>query len=333
MIGDLIKGIAPIAVPAMFGLAGLPAILAGSATGAIIAKASGEDVLTGAGMGALGGMGGGDIGAAATKTKLANNALMGGSRIPTEAITGGISNIGQTVSNLGGGSTLKGVGKLAATGLPAIGRTMIPEYNANPDDDLMAKYDPKRRLNLGMTTGIQNALTRDSKLRLNQPFAQFAQGGYIQDRMYPEGFMDDDGMPKTAKFSDLTDEEIEYMFGDYNTPEALERANIDMDHKIKMQKYIDEYDRNMGMQEGGYLETGMGDGMSDDIPSSIDGEQPAALSENEFVIPADVVSHIGNGSSDAGAEKLYIMMDKIRQARTGREKQAPEINAERMMPV
>ena len=87
------------------------------------------------------------------------------------------------------------------------------------------------------------------------------------------------------------------------------------------------------MQEGGYLETGMGDGMSDNIPSSIDGEQPAALSENEFVVPADVVSGLGNGSSDAGAEQLYAMMNRVRKARTGNEKQGREIMPQEYMPA
>jgi len=89
-----------------------------------------------------------------------------------------------------------------------------------------------------------------------------------------------------------------------------------------------------GMAQGGYLDGGMlpGDGMSDDVPANIDGEQPAALSSGEFVVPADVVSHIGNGSSDAGAKELYSMMDRIREARTGRERQAPEVNPKKMMP-
>ena len=77
----------------------------------------------------------------------------------------------------------------------------------------------------------------------------------------------------------------------------------------------------------------MGDGVSDEIPASIGGDQPVLLSENEFVIPADVVSGLGNGSSDAGAEKLYSMMDRVRKARTGSEKMGREINAERLMPA
>jgi hypothetical protein len=81
-----------------------------------------------------------------------------------------------------------------------------------------------------------------------------------------------------------------------------------------------------GLADAGRYLQGKTDGMADEIPSSIDGEQPAALSHGEFVIPADVVSHLGNGNSDAGAQKLYEMMDRIRQARTGTTDQGKEIN-------
>lgn len=74
------------------------------------------------------------------------------------------------------------------------------------------------------------------------------------------------------------------------------------------------------------------DGMADRIPANIDGSQPAALSDGEFVIPADVVSHLGNGNSNAGAQQLYGMMDKIRQARTGNTQQGRQINPNQFMP-
>ena len=83
----------------------------------------------------------------------------------------------------------------------------------------------------------------------------------------------------------------------------------------------------------GGLTEGPGDGMSDDIPTTIDGEQPAALSDGEFVVPADVVSHLGNGSTEAGSKQLYAMMDEVRQARTGRKQQGTEIDPERYMPA
>jgi hypothetical protein len=85
--------------------------------------------------------------------------------------------------------------------------------------------------------------------------------------------------------------------------------------------------------DGGRMLKGPGDGMSDDIPAVIGRKQPARLADGEFVVPADVVSHLGNGSTDAGAKKLYAMMDKIRKARTGKKKQAPAVKASKYMPA
>jgi hypothetical protein len=81
-----------------------------------------------------------------------------------------------------------------------------------------------------------------------------------------------------------------------------------------------------GGNVNGYYLGGPTDGMADQIPATIDNMQPAALSDGEFVIPADVVSHLGNGNSDAGAQNLYSMMDRIRQDRTGTTKQGRQID-------
>jgi len=105
----------------------------------------------------------------------------------------------------------------------------------------------------------------------------------------------------------------------------------------------------MGMDQGnlqkglfglGYAAGGMprflsggGDGMSDSIPARINGSQEARLADGEFVIPADVVSHLGNGSSKAGAKQLYKMMDKVRSARTGRKSQGKQINPRKYLPA
>ena len=86
-----------------------------------------------------------------------------------------------------------------------------------------------------------------------------------------------------------------------------------------------------GMAKGGYLD-GAGDGMSDSIPATIEGKQPARLADGEFVVSADVVSHLGNGSTKAGAKKLYKMMDKVRLARTGTKKQGKQINPDKYLP-
>ena len=158
-------------------------------------------------------------------------------------------------SELGDGDTTAGYMKAGLTALPVATAALTPEYEGGSyNDNPMNKYDPTRRLDLSMETGIDEALTKDTGLRL--------------------------------------------------------------------------------LAEGGYLDGGnVGDGMSDDIPATINGNQPAALADGEFVVPADVVSHLGNGSSNAGSRKLYEMMDEVRRARTGREQQGKEINAERYMPA
>lgn len=88
-----------------------------------------------------------------------------------------------------------------------------------------------------------------------------------------------------------------------------------------------------GYSDGGRLLKGPGDGMSDNIPATIGSKQPARLADGEFVVSADVVSGLGNGSTEAGAKKLYKMMDRVRQARTGTKKQGKEIKPEKYTPA
>ena len=86
-----------------------------------------------------------------------------------------------------------------------------------------------------------------------------------------------------------------------------------------------------GGNVNGYYLGGATDGMADQIPAAIDNRQPAALSDGEFVIPADVVSHLGNGNSSAGATQLHGMMDRVRKARTGNKNQGREINPNKFL--
>jgi hypothetical protein len=78
---------------------------------------------------------------------------------------------------------------------------------------------------------------------------------------------------------------------------------------------------------------GPGDGMADMIPATIDGQDDVLLSDGEYIVPADVVSGLGNGSSDAGAQALDTMNDRVRIKRTGKSKQAPEVPQNKMMPA
>tara|TARA_R110002051_G_scaffold146669_1_gene219426 strand:+ start:254 stop:802 length:549 start_codon:yes stop_codon:yes gene_type:complete len=87
-----------------------------------------------------------------------------------------------------------------------------------------------------------------------------------------------------------------------------------------------------GAQTEGLIE-GQGDGMSDEVMGMIGDQEQVATSPGEYIVAADVVSGIGNGSSDAGAQELDGMMANIRQARTGMEEQPPMINARGAMPA
>lgn len=91
-----------------------------------------------------------------------------------------------------------------------------------------------------------------------------------------------------------------------------------------------------GYSDGGRMLRGPGDGVSDSIPATIGDKQPARLADGEFVVPARIVSEIGNGSSEAGARKLYAMMDRVQKARKksiGDGKVAVDSKAEKMLPA
>jgi hypothetical protein len=88
--------------------------------------------------------------------------------------------------------------------------------------------------------------------------------------------------------------------------------------------------------DGGRLLKGPGDGVSDSIPASIGNRQPARLADGEFVVPARIVSEIGNGSTEAGARKLYAMMDRVQKARrktVGKNQVARNTKADKLLPA
>ena len=91
-----------------------------------------------------------------------------------------------------------------------------------------------------------------------------------------------------------------------------------------------------GYSDGGRLLRGPGDGVSDSIPAVIGKRQPARLADGEFVVPARIVSELGNGSTEAGARKLYAMMDRIQKARgktVGKGKVAKNSRSEKHLPA
>jgi hypothetical protein len=232
--------------------------------------------------------------------------------------------------HVGEGDALMGAGKIGMYGASPFmeGALEAPEFSMNRSE--AERYDPNRRLNLSNDTGL--------RLLPNLNLSKTArEGGMINS--YALGGAVDVNPPEGGGISDL-----------YNRPEGqrsmplssngygIGRLNNLAGEQSMTQAQTLGYAMGgltalkSGGQPGGYL-NGDGDGMSDSIPATIEGKQPARLADGEFVIPADVVSHLGNGSSKAGSKRLYAMLDKVRHARTGNKKQGKQIKAEKYLPA
>jgi hypothetical protein len=166
--------------------------------------------------------------------------------------------------------------------------------------------------------------------------ARYANQGQVRD--LPESV----GIPRTGIYRDTdvdTYKKDAWTAAQIRNKKAADAANIKLAKMPKTSvKGLGDVEEMAGGGLGGYSDGGRmlkgpGDGMSDSIPATIGRKQPARLADGEFVVPADVVSHLGNGSTDAGAKRLYSMMDKIRKARTGKKKQAPAVKADRYLPA
>lgn len=213
----------------------------------------------------------------------------------------GLQNIGQEGSwdafkaGMGGaGGPATNTQAALAIGMPAGMSYLAGAMPPVPGENEEDKYDPKRTLSLNTNTGLK----------------LLAQGG-----MTTGGSTSVYGNPDGTRAQNTISEG--YGLGRLNSLAAANTtANAEMG----------------GFAKGGYLD-GAGDGMSDSIPATIEGKQPARLADGEFVIPADVVSHLGNGSTKAGAQHLYKMLDKVRKARTGNKKQGKQINPSKYLPA
>jgi hypothetical protein len=408
---NIFSSLAPMAVGAMFP-AGIPALAAGAATGAAIAKANNEDVFTSAAMGGLGGYSGGNLGAGfrdmAAKKAVGNltapatlydkGAVMGGFNPSTTmgplgatqgavgtttgssfaqgsrglgGLTEGIKAAATSPTNflksMGGGDALKGGIKTTAALAPGVAGAMVPDMTT-AEENQIANYDPNRRLNLNRDTGLRllneggylpyefsDSTTMDPE-RFRMFMMQREMREPSRDVVYDEGLQAiENERARVMRDPQVVENERARVLRRIDPNVGIEKENLDRynalmerlesrrqsiknmpegPEKEEIMRMNDNFSRDeFYYNQGGYLDEGVGDGMSDEIMGDIDGTQPVRLSEGEFVVPADVVSHLGNGDSDSGAEQLYAMMDRVRKARTGNEKQGKEIKAERLMPA
>jgi hypothetical protein len=297
-------------------------IAAGAATGAAVAAGTGEDPIMGAVSGGFGGMSGGNL-----------NTAFGGAGVP-EALGGSTVN-----------PALVSTTPTAAAGSfnPALDSTLSAEVGGGVPMTQGSVLDPNINRGASLYDKMDFNLGNPGIAAETKVIGQFSKPeGGLQNMYAPAKAATRGGplaMAKTigAPVASLGLgglEESDFMVKpDFNDPrdkyDPRSKLNLSRDTGIS-----EAMSRDTGLRllaKGGYLQ-GPGDGMSDDIPATINGDEPAALADGEFVIPADVVSHIGNGSSEAGSKQLYTMMARIRKARTGNKSQGKEIKPGKYMP-
>ena len=310
------------------------AMLISAVTGAGTAAVTGGDPLKGALLGAAtGGIGHGIAGAGAAGgagATGATGATAGTQAVTDQAVQQGLSGLPAATDPT---SIINATGDTTFTSAFGGPESALRSANYYPADSLaeMATDEVLANMPQGVQQGVQQGVTQTASNPMFPKIAEMSKSGYFYPGLGAASSLIGAG-PETK----MPGEE------EYDGP--LSRFNYDPDryrpYRAASGGLMDtEPARRMAAgglgsySDGGQMLKGPGDGMSDDIPASIGDEQPARLADGEFVVPADVVSGIGNGSTDAGAEALYAMLDRVRKARTGRTEQAPEIDAQRMMPA
>lgn len=148
--------------------------------------------------------------------------------------------------------------------------------------------------------------------------------------------MQDEPAPSGGNEKDVVNEAVRAIKGESSNPEIALATFLTAYGEDALRDLVDkvqsgEMDETAAMSEGQLR--GPGDGMDDLIPATIEGEQDVLLSDGEFIVPADVVSSLGNGSSDAGARALEEMMSRVRTSRNGSSEQPPQVPQEEVMPA
>jgi hypothetical protein len=298
------------------------AMIIGAVTGAGTSAITGGDPLKGALLGAAGGGVGAGIAGAGAGAGAASGAGSAAAPITTASTTGATT-----------GATMGSAAPITSVGVPGgagqIGMSALPS-GATVPSMMMPSGDISMLASQTPGTASSAAAGSPTFPSMNAFYAR-------NPVLMPAGLgaasaaigqsYDVEGLPEQEKYSGPLSR-FRYDPDKYRTA----MAGGGLADSAVAQRYM--RGGHLGAySDGGRLTKGPGDGMSDNIPARIGAKQPARLADGEFVVPADVVSGIGNGSTDAGARKLYAMMDKVRKARTGTKRQGKEINPSKYMPA
>ena len=321
----------------------------GSGIGSLLQGGSTQDALQGAALGGLGGYLGGQLGGVDPKLAMSQaTPFAGNPDVAGKMFAGADLPAGITAQSLG---TQAGQQAIAPTLMDTLTR---PEAIGAGLGGLMAdsmvkppEYEQKEKRIFPEGMAPENTVRfrkdRDPKdsSEFNYNFAPnyMAGGGSLENEMAAmdmgRGGMTEEGMND----KELISSAIDVIQGEISDPDQQKVilgqfvAEFGQEALQDLMQRVQSGDIPATPQEGDGKIEGAGDGMADMVPASMEGDQDVLLSDGEFVVPADVVSGIGNGSSDAGANKLEDMMDRVRELRTGGKIQPPAIPDEMMLPA
>jgi len=324
----------------------------GSGIGSLLQGGTTEDALQAGLLGGIGGAIGSKLGTTATGT----SNVMGGD--PSALVGGNVINspMGQGLDGLSNLSTGPNLSSSMSTAGPD---SFIPNFDVSSAPSFTSQLSSPGAIGAGLGASFAPpppmkkeeddfVAPRGAPIsgKINTPMGDyipgkdaefdygflpnFQEGGLVNlgDSMMPEGEMNDKELINAAVDAIKGESENAEMILGQFLAKFGEDALRDLVEKVQSGKF----DENTGKADG--MVKGMGDGMDDMIPASMtDSDQDVLLSDGEFVVPADVVSGLGNGSSDAGADKLEDMMDRVRELRTGGKTQPPDIPDEMMLPA
>ena len=351
----MLSTIFSLAAPALLGPAGLglsisPMVASaiGGGIGSLLQGGSTDDALRGAALGGLGGYLGGQLGGvdpnitANAATPFAQGAGQGsGEFLRTGLASSGSAaqlatpqTIGQQAGLMSQLTRPEAIGA-GLGGLMADSMIKPPEYEKKEKKIYPEGMAPEDTVRFKKDRDPDDTSEFDYRFAPNY----MAEGGPLEDEMMAMdmglGGMREEGMND----KELISSAIDVIQGEIQDPDEQQVilgqfvAQFGQEALQDLVARVQSGEIASGPQEGDGMVEGAGDGMADMIPASMEGDQDVLLSDGEFVVPADVVSGLGNGSSDAGSNKLEDMMDRVRELRTGGKAQPPAIPDEMMLPA
>jgi len=313
---------------------GLTALQAGLATGlgtAVVTKDLSKGLTAG-----LGAFGGANLSSGLGQAGQATSAAQTGQQMVAQNVPGSVSSASVAPASVGAADSYQAASQLVqgqpipnlTTGIPTKPQIFVPKGNPLAGADL-AKQAATQYGDLGTSAERLASVQEGLGAIGRDPRALEAAGG--------AGSL---AMSGLTALTPALETEMDYETG--LNPSMIRPYSYDPEttaftalepYQARSGGVIPGLASQVRMQQGGRFLSGQGDGMSDSIRANIDGTMEARLSDGEFVVPADVVSGLGNGSSDAGAKRLHGMMNRVRTERTGRKMQAPEVNPAALMPA